>query len=119
MKLLAAIAPLALVACTTAQGEDTYRGVYESGFEVSNFTVCGSGETWWLETAGVDVWGDFRPAFNAEVVLVVKATVDHEPEEGFTGFGHLSAFPAQITVMEIISHDADEAAIRACREGGA
>lgn len=118
MKFLATIAPLALVACATAQGEDTYRGVYESGFEVSNFTVCGSDETWWLETAGAEAWGNFRPAFNAEVVLEVRGTVDREPEDGFPGFGHLGAFPAQITVTEVISHDADDAAIKACREGG-
>lgn len=89
---------------TASGGEDdggeVYAGHYSTGFEVSAFTECGSGEAWWVRgTADLQVQAKAANdgAAYEPVFVRVRGTLS-EPGT----YGHLGAYPRELTVTEVI-----------------
>ena len=97
---------LGAVASSPAESE-VHRGMFLAGFEVSDFRPCGGDETWWLATRTADAWEGWDMPFESAALMTVYGAVNRDPEPGFSGFGHMSAYPAEIIVTEIIDIDPD------------
>jgi hypothetical protein len=92
---------LVLAACATAPAAEEPRqlsGHYRFGFELEAFRPCGELAEWWvtrtdeLRARALDV-----PGGSERVYAVVRA---HVSPEGT--YGHLGAYPRQLSVVEIL-----------------
>lgn len=97
-----------LAGCSLFDGDGrvtgTWAGVYHSSFESSNFRLCNTDQSWWLqsEIALPDIGRD--TAFGGSQTMWLKAT---GVREGPGSYGHLSAWDYQFTVTAVVAASPD------------
>jgi len=99
---------LGLCACSWFGGpkDGTFRGVYVTAFEASNFRPCGGAENWWLTDESGDLSGRLPPVdpsdFSRAAFLRIKGRRSSRGQHG-----HLGSYPYAIAVHEVLEVAAD------------
>ena len=104
-------ATFALAACKLQGASSRYTGLYQDSFETQAFTAEGTAEAWWV-------------TFEPEAQTTMMAAKQRNPESPPFGFrlavefegrlsapghyGHLGAYPRQLTVTRVISVKPEE-----------
>lgn len=104
-KLLIAAALLLAACASPAPGTQRFTGLYADGFEMQAFTADGRGESWWVNLepearAAIDAAKGPQPRvpFGFRIRAEVEGRLS-EPGH----YGHLGAYPRQLTVIRVIS----------------
>jgi hypothetical protein len=88
----------------------TFRGVYQTAFEMIAFTPCNSGERWWVTPVNAPGWNSLQRALHRIDPIasgpgrVQRAYVELQGDTSATGqFGHLGAYTRELRVTRVLA----------------
>lgn len=86
-------------------GEHTYEGFYNAGFEVSAFIPCGSEEAWWItfhgnSSAGQEFSDRYAQLIDEEYEPIYVRLRGVRSDKG--AYGHLGGYAREFELLEVI-----------------
>jgi len=107
---LALLMPSLVAVSATHASDNTFEGIYQSGFEVSEFRPCGKPEQWWLSSTQGS-FDEIREYFESLESMDGQGLLDRRPElylevEAAVSppgqYGHLGVFVRRIDVTKVL-----------------
>jgi hypothetical protein len=86
--------------------DGSFGGVYISAFETSSFRPCGSADSWWLTDASGALFNQLPSANSPPFLRVAFVRVEGQ-RSGRGQYGHLGAYPFELTVSAVLEVAAD------------
>jgi len=93
---------LAILVFNSCSEPELYQGLYIQGFEKTSFRMCGSDESWWVipDNELANAYQSLGVAPYTEVYVELKGERSNKGS-----YGHLGAYPYQLTVRELVKID--------------